>query len=50
MRYNEKAENDINLEFYRKQQRQAATQCHLVSNQDMLDLLLDRALVMLLLP
>ena len=25
-------------------------QCHLVSNQDMLDLLLDRALVMLLLP
>ena len=26
------------------------TQCHLVSNQDMLDLLLDRALVMLLLP
>ena len=25
LRYNEKAENDINLEFYRKQQRQAAT-------------------------
>lgn len=25
-------------------------QCHLVSNQDMLDLLLDKALVMLLLP
>ena len=29
---------------------QAMNQCHLVSNQDMLDLLLDRALVMLLLP
>ena len=29
---------------------QIMKQCHLVSNQDMLDLLLDRALVMLLLP
>ena len=29
---------------------QYTNQCHLVSNQDMLDLLLDRALVMLLLP
>lgn len=42
--------NTIMLEKISGNGRVEMMQCHLVSNQDMLDLLLDRALVMLLLP
>ena len=38
------------LQKYLEKMEQFNHQCHLVSNQDMLDLLLDSALVMLLLP
>ena len=40
----------IKIPFGVYYQEQFSKQCHLVSNQDMLDLLLDSALVMLLLP
>ena len=44
------SERDLRKVKNRQKMAGGLNQCHLVSNQDMLDLLLDRALVMLLLP